>query len=137
MYNLRLIKGKSYLGIVYATEKNPLVNVAEKAKADYLVESGYFELIGNSEGCEPETVPNNVDTPEDSGELFEEDVDETEENSISEVMELQQKTKAELIDYATEKGIDIVGCKTKDDIFSKIVEAMANADEARKAIREE
>ena len=137
MYNLRLIKGKSYLGIVYATEKNPLVNVAEKAKADYLVESGYFELIGNSEGCEPETVPNNVDAPEDSGELFEEDVDETEENSISEVMELQQKTKAELIDYATEKRIDIVGCKTKDDIFSKIVEAMANADEARKAIREE
>lgn len=136
MYNLRLIKGKSYFGIVYATEKSPLVNVAEKEKADYLVESGYFELIGNSENLEPETVPNNVDTPEDSGELFSEDVDETEENSVSEVMELQRKTKAELIDYAAKKGIDVVGCKTKDEIFSKIVEAMANADEARTAIRE-
>ena len=51
-------------------------------------------------------------------------------------MELQKKNKSELIEYADKKGIDITGCKTKDDIYQKIVEAIARAEAARAALRE-
>ena len=52
-------------------------------------------------------------------------------------MELQKKNKAELIEYAGQNGIDITGCKTKDDIYQKIVEAIARAAASRAALREE
>lgn len=45
MYHLRLTKGKSYWGIVRATEKQPDVYVSEKEKADRLIATGHFTLI--------------------------------------------------------------------------------------------
>ena len=38
---------------------------------------------------------------------------------------------------AGQNGIDITGCKTKDDIYQKIVEAIARATASRAALREE
>ena len=51
------------------------------------------------------------------------------------IMELQGMTKAELTEYADKNGIDITGCKTKDDIFQKVIDAIARADSAREALR--
>ena len=42
MYRLRLIKGRTYWGIVKVSAEQPIVEVKEKEAADRLVESGYF-----------------------------------------------------------------------------------------------
>lgn len=144
MYHLRLIKGKSYWGVVRATEKEPDVFVEGKKKAEHLVKTGYFQIIddmaeqiGKLEGTEI-LKKDGIDAqnlPEDVG-IFEDT--EGEEEAVKEkpiIMELQIMTKAELADYADKNGIDITGCKTKDDIFQKVIDAIARADDARAAIR--
>lgn len=132
MYHLRLAKGKSYWGVVKASEEKPDVLVHEKEKADRLVKTGFFTLVG--EGAEQEVEQKNPDDME-STELFSDEAeDEPQEKPI--IMELQGMTKAELAEYADKKGIDITGCKTKDDIFQRVIDAIARADEARAAIRE-
>ena len=132
MYHLRLIKGKSYWGIVKASEKEPDVFVPEKEKADRLVKTGFFTLVG--EEAEQEVEQKNPDDMECTELFSDEAVDEPQEKPI--IMELQGMTKAELAEYADKKGIDITGCKTKDDIFQRVIDAIARADEARAAIRE-
>lgn len=50
MYHLKLIKSRSYTGIVTATKENPDVFVKDKAIADAAVATGYFELVGETDG---------------------------------------------------------------------------------------
>ena len=131
MYHLRLAKGKSYWGVVKASEEKPDVFVHEKEKADYLVKTGFFSLVG--EESEQDTKQKKEDA--ENVDLFSDEAEEEpQEKPI--IMELQGMTKAELAEYADKKGIDITGCKTKDDIFQRVIDAIARADEARAAIRE-
>lgn len=136
MFHLKLIKGKSYWGIVCASESKPDVYVPEKAQADQLLKSGFFMLVDNP-GKEMEKASAKemaVDTDEDTGEMFAGEDETSSEDSV--ITELQRKSKAELVTYAEQNGIDITGCKTKDNIFQKVIEAIARADEARAALRE-
>lgn len=134
MFHLRLCRGLSYLGIVRATKAEPDVYVQEEEKANALVASGYFEMVtSEAEKVQPFTGgTSETDSIEDMfGEEVEEEVQED-----PELMELQKKSKSELIEYAGQNGIDITGCKTKDDIYQKIVEAIARAAASRAALRE-
>lgn len=140
MYHLRLVKGKTYWGIVKASEEKPDVYVAEREKADALVASGFFALEGEgSPAVEKPSIGG-----EDNGEgddsfvpgEYEDEGNSADEQPGSIMMELQQKTKAELSEYAEQNGIDLTGCKTKDDIITKIIEALAKAAAARQAIRD-
>lgn len=45
MYKLRLIKGLSYSGAVFATRSSPFVSVENKDIAEKLIADGYFELV--------------------------------------------------------------------------------------------
>lgn len=137
MFHLKLIKGKSYWGIVCASESKPDVYVPEKAQADQLLKSGYFMLVDNP-GKEMEKTSAEetaADVAEDAGEMFTGEDEESNEDSV--ITELQRKSKAELVAYAEQNGIDITGCKTKDNILSCIIEALARAAAARQALREE
>ena len=134
MFHLRLCRGLSYLGIVRATKAEPDVYVQEEEKANALVASGYFEMVtSGAEKDQPFTGgTSETDSIEDMfGEEVEEEVQED-----PELMELQKKSKSELIGYAGQNGIDITGCKTKDDIYQKIIEAIARAAASRAALRE-
>lgn len=137
MFHLRLRKGLSYFGIVRATRDKPDVYVQEKEQADSLVKSGYFELVGNTEAEVKRTLAVKEEKPEEDGaDLFGDDAEEDEPQERPELIELQGKTKAELTEYANNKGIDITGCKTKDEILQKITEAIARAVAAREALSE-
>lgn len=134
MYHLRLSKGKSYWGVVRATEKEPDVYIEEKDRADYLVRSGYFVLVDESEKGETKRKePGGEAGPEENDFFSDEPLEEAQEKPI--IVELQAMTKAELSEYAEKNGIEITGCKTKDDIFQKIIDAIARAEDARAALR--
>lgn len=134
MYHLRLVKGKSYLGIVKASETKPDVFVQEKEKADHLVKTGFFSMVGEESEQNAEPMKQG-DGDAKNVDLFSgEAEDESQEKPI--IMELQEMSKAELSEYAEKKGIDITGCRTKDDIFQRVIDAIARADEARAALRE-
>lgn len=134
MFHLRLCRGLSYLGIVRATKAEPDVYVQEEEKANALVASGYFEMVtSGAEKVQPFTgCTSEADSIE---EMFGEEAEEKVQED-PELMELQKKSKSELIEYAGQNGIDITGCKTKDDIYQKIVEAIARAAASRAALRE-
>ena len=139
MFHLRLCKGLSYMGIVRATKAEPDVYVTEEEKAKALVTSGYFEMVtSEAEKVQPLTgdTEKTESATESATDMFEEE-SEDEVQGDPELMELQKKNKAELIEYAGQNGIDITGCKTKDDIYQKIVEAIARATASRAALREE
>ncbi len=138
MYRLRLCKAKSYRGIVVATEKVPVVAVPEKEQAEKLIASGYFILL---DADEKQVVTTGGDAEvfeaDEAAEAVSFDESDTGEDGTGMpiIIELQSMTKVQLSEYADKNGIDITGCKTKDDIFQKIVEAVARADAARAAIR--
>lgn len=134
MFHLKLIKGKSYLGIVCASESRPDVYVPEKAQADQLLESGYFKLVDNDNQEKEREKTSAEETTEDAGGMFEAGDEDPGEDSV--ITELQKKNKAELVAYAGQNGIDITGCKTRDDILTCIIEALARAADARQALRE-
>lgn len=128
MYRLKLIKGKTYWGRgVKASQSDPIVCVSDTEQANQLVQSGFFTFVEN---------PN--ETARDESEedfLFPEEEPVSEESPM--LMELQQKTKAELMEYAENRGISVTGCKTKDDVITKIAEEMERASATREAIRED
>lgn len=99
MAKVRLIKGRSYSGAVRVTAKQPIVDVSEEmAKA--LIATGYFV---------PCAVADAPESQEDAG-----------GESVPDYEALSEMTKAELIKYAEDNGIDIEGCKTKADILEAI-----------------
>lgn len=128
MYRLKLIKGKTYCGRgVKASQSDPIVCISDIEQANRLVQSGFLVFIEN---------PN--ETARDESEedfLFPEEEPVSEESPM--LMELQQKTKAELMEYAENRGISVTGCKTKDDVITKIAEEMERASATREAIRED
>ena len=63
--------------------------------------------------------------------------EETEEKEMPFFTELQEKTKVQLVEYAEQRGIDIAGCKTKDDYIQRIIKAMTKAEAARSELRSE
>jgi hypothetical protein len=101
MYKLKLIRGRSYSGHgVKATAKEPLVDVAKKNIADYLVECGRFELV----------VEEKVST---SGQA----------TTIPEGKPTDKWTVAQLQAYADERGIDLTGAANKAAMVAVIQEA--------------
>lgn len=99
MAKVKLIKARSYSGLVIATAKQPIVDVSdEDAKA--LVATGYFVSYTASEN---ENVPDNEGS-----------------ESVPDYEALSEMTKAELVSYAENNGIDVEGCKTKADILETI-----------------
>ena len=99
MAKVKLIKARSYSGIVRATAKQPIVDVSDE-EAQALVATGYFV---------PCTIAAGPDVSEDeNGE------------SMPDYEALSEMAKAELVSYAESNGIDIEGCKTKADILEAI-----------------
>jgi hypothetical protein len=111
MFKIRLIKGRSYNGVVTATNKNPIIEVADEAKAKKALASGYFELI---EQPAPQTPPKT--SGEQGGEADE--------------AALGKMTEKELDAYAKANGISLSGINKKADKLAKILEAVAQADGA-------
>ncbi len=66
MFHLRLIKAMSYMGCgLSVTKKNPDVSTDDKAQAEALIKSGYFQLVeGGSELKTPEQQSENNSTGE-------------------------------------------------------------------------
>lgn len=130
MYHLKLVKGRTYWGIVKASAKEPDVYVEEKEKADSLVASGFFVLAGQEEaGSGKKDVQISEEgTPDDY-------FAEPEEEEPSLLVELQGKTKDELVTYAKSKGIDLTGCGKKDEILQRILQELARADQVRESLR--
>lgn len=69
MYRLKLIKALSYSGIVTATKTKPFVIVPEKEQAEYLVSTGYFELV-EGEGATTEKEDENAEQKNSEELLF-------------------------------------------------------------------
>lgn len=132
MYRLKLIKGRTYWGAgVKASQEKPFVEVETEEHADHLVKTGYFIMV-------EEEMPVQTKENTDADLVFPDGDDAEDCDSESSILEeLQKKKKEELIQYASESGIDITGCKTKDDMISKILEALARAAATRDAIRGE
>ena len=133
-YRLKLVKGKSYWGCgVKASQEKPYVVVETKEHAERLLKSGHFVLDGfgnTSENVEEEAAG------ESAGEYVFPDEEDDESSTMSYIVaELQGKKKDELTQYAADHGIDITGCKTKDDMLSKIAESMEKAADARNVLR--
>lgn len=54
MYRVKLVKARSYTGAVKVTRESPFADVSDKATADSLVASGYFELVSEDK-AKPKT----------------------------------------------------------------------------------
>ena len=142
MYHLRLIKGLSYTGAVRATKKEPDVYTDDEAIAQGAVASGYFELLQDPESAQTvndEALPPDL-VPEGDGESGEDEEDGEDGDDEDQPLDftpgdeedeiprkvtpdfetLSAMTKAELIAYANERGIDLAGCRTKEDILGAI-----------------
>ena len=99
MAKVKLIKARSYNGLVKATVKQPIVEVSAE-DAQILVATGYFELLADEET---------------SGDLKNEG-----EGNVPDYEALSEMTKAELVSYAEQNGVDIGDCKTKAEILQII-----------------
>lgn len=101
MYHLRLIKGRSYSGVVSATKEHPDVFEDDKATVDKAVASGYFEIV--------EAIEADVIEQDDF-------VKETEVNKKP----LENMTVNELEICAAYYGISLKGLTKKTDILAKL-----------------
>lgn len=108
MFHLRLIKAKSYMGVVSATAKKPDVYTEDKQTADFAVNSGYFTLV--------DTI--DTSTTETPG---------TEQSLNAEAIE--DMTVDELKKVAKEMGIAKTSSMKRDDLIKAITEQSAVADE--------
>jgi hypothetical protein len=97
MYKLKLIKGRSYHGIVTATNKAPFVEVADEATAKKAVATGYFEIVS--------APPPQSNT------------------GSSKQFDVTKMAERQLDAYAAENGIDLAGLTKKADKLAKILEA--------------
>lgn len=142
MYHLRLVRGKSYWGIVKASQESPDVYVPERGQADSLAASGFFVLVNGEADAGPKSEkvagPESGVSESPSVNMVEEAEEGGEGEAFSvppAIAELQRMNKAELVAYAGKNGMDITGCKTKDAICSKIIEALARASAVRQGLR--
>ncbi len=101
MFKLRLIRGRSYAGVVKVKAERPIIEVADKATAEFLVSTGRFALL-------EAPAPKDND-PGDKP--------------------IEKMTEAQLDAYAAENGIDLTGLKKKAEKLAKIQEALTPADD--------
>lgn len=117
-HRLRLVKGLSYSGAVYATKENPYVSVGDGERYRAAMASGYFEEA-------PAEAPMQQGAgPGDNG-----------QEGAEAGTPIDRMTLDELKAYALVGGIDISGLRRKDDILSAVKAAEEKAAEAREALR--
>jgi hypothetical protein len=127
MAKLKLVKGLSYsYGDLKATKDNPYIDVKDKAAADHLVETGYFEtvvpVLGHKETPKSaEQASVSMPAPEPT---------------ITQPSVLEGMNTDELRAYAQKQGISLRGVKTRKAIIKAIEDAEKRATEALKALRE-
>jgi len=107
MFKLKLIKSRSYRGVLSATKSQPYVETDSEEKANLAVATGYFALISAD-------VPESDAGSEDNG------GDETGTGSEPDYNALSEMTKAELTAYAEQNGISLEGCTTKAEMLEAI-----------------
>ena len=156
-HRLRLVKGLSYSGAVYATKENPYVSVGDGERYRAAMASGYFEEA-------PAEAPMQQGAGPGEGMGMPPDGSAQEAlNALQAAMGEQAQAKApmqqgagpgdngqegaeagtpidrmtldELKAYALVGGIDISGLRRKDDILSAVKAAEEKAAEAREALR--
>lgn len=108
MFHLRLIKARSYTGVVKATAENPDVYTDDKQTADYAVGTGYFSLVDTEETSTTETPG-------------------TEHSLNTEA--IKDMTVDELKKVAKEMGIAKTSNMKRDDLIEAIKEQSAVVDE--------
>lgn len=109
---LKLIKGKSYSGIVHATEAHPIIEVDDEATAMAAVDSGYFEALDVAtltQEVEPEAA---------------EEIEAEEEPLQYGGKHLLEMNKSELETFAAYRDVPIKGCKTKADLIKALKKAL-------------
>lgn len=113
---LRLVKGRSYYGAVFATAEKPIVDVPDEDKAQALINTGYFKAVTEEE---------------DSGILMPpfDDTDDTGDDTGDESHVLDEMSKSELETAAAYHNVDIKGLTKKADIIAAIKEAIPEAAE--------
>lgn len=99
MYHIKLIKARSYTGVVFATQKNPDVFVEDKATAAAAVATGYFELV-------EEIITGHLDRDQ-----------------------LEKMKKDDLKKLAADMGIDASGFKKNSDYVDAIIAVNVTTDE--------
>jgi len=112
---LKLIKGKSYTGIIKATKEHPIVEVDDEATAMAAVDSGYFEALDVAALTQEEI-------PEATTEI------EAEEPLQYGGKYLVDMNKSELETFAAYRDVDIKGCKSKADIIKALKKALPAKD---------
>lgn len=124
MHLLKLIKGLSYAGSVYATKDQPLVAVEDDAAAAAAIASGYFEAVD-------EAAPAPADPILDDGDKGQEDKKPDDESGKEEQpKDIHKMTEKELRAYAEERQIDLEGCTTKKEVLKKVEEYEAGMEAA-------
>ncbi len=104
MAKLKLVKGASYNnGIVRADRKHPYVEISNAYLADRMVRSGFFVSV------EQDSAETDCDTSAAAQPEIQPDFEA-----------LAAMTKAKLVEYCEEQGIDISKCKTKKDMLAVI-----------------
>lgn len=118
MYTLRLVKGLSYAGVVYATKDNPVVFVEDEEVAAKALATGYFAAVGAvpPAGLGEAMSDLNSDPPDRDDEDEDEDGDEDQTDDI------HKMTKEQLILYAEQHDVDLTGCTSKKAILAQVEE---------------
>lgn len=112
MFHLRLIKARSYTGVVKATAEHPDVYTDDKQTADYAVSTGYFSLVNTEDNA-------TTDTPG------------TEQSLNAEAIE--DMTVDELKKVAKEMGIAKTSGMKRNELIKAITEQSAVAKEVTDA----
>lgn len=143
MFHIRLIKARSYSGVVSATREKPDVYLNDEATAIAAVATGYFELVKSGGVLESaitltDDVPPGALEPNENGTynmydengnitgtISQEEYEATENiDTVKQGKTLDEMNKSELETFATYKDVDIKGAKTKADIITKLREAL-------------
>ncbi|MCM1231958.1 MAG: hypothetical protein NC489_17705 [Ruminococcus flavefaciens] len=132
MFHLRLTKAMSYAGCgLSATKKNPDVFTEDKAQAEALTNSGYFQLVeGTGELQTPEQQPGedtgeNADDSIPDGILSEPDENAGDGKDEPQGKTLDQMSRAELETFATYKNVSVKGLPNKPAIVAKLREVLS------------
>lgn len=133
MFHLRLIKAMSYMGCgLSVTKKNPDVSTDDKAQAEALIKSGYFQLVeGGSELKTPEQQSENNSTGEGEDEsipdgiLPESDEGTGEENTTGEGENVNAPIPNSILPEPDESTGEKKTGKTLDDMTRAELETFA------------
>lgn len=151
MYHLLLCKGLSYRGMggaVTATRQRPDVYIEDKAGAEALAASGFFELIGEAEA--PGGAPGHLDPEQLESMTLKalktlaaqmgvdvkgldkpgviKAITETEAHAPAfDAEALAAMSDEELKAFAVEKGVDLTGCEAREDMLEAISAALGGS----------